>query len=297
LTMGAMIAAAMLMQRTTAPVDNLTSSWNLWHLASDSIKRIENLISTEEIEKIENNESCTELKLENISINSDLKSTPVLNDISIKFVPGEIVAVTGPSGSGKSMLLKTILGINSNFEGNIFFNQYNASDLSDTFFSNQVGYLAQEVTMFNGTIAENISRMSTPDSNEVFTVARLVGIHYFILKLPGSYDTLIEAGTESLSGGERQRIGIARALYKKPSVILLDEPNSSLDNKGELALAHAMRHMKKLNCIIIVVTHRLSLIPACDRVITLNNGNLISDLDIDMWKQNLKNNMAKKNKI
>ena len=292
LSMGAMIAAAMLMQRTTAPVDSLTSSWNLWHLASASIKRIENLISIKDIDKIEIDEVCTELKLENITIKSDLKPTPVLNDISLKFIPGEIVAITGSSGSGKSMLLKTILGINSNFSGKILFNQYDAAELGDTFFSNQVGYLAQEVTMFNGTIAENISRMSTPNSKEIFTAARLVGIHYFILKLPGAYDTLIEGGKESLSGGERQRIGIARALYKKPSVILLDEPNSSLDSKGELALVHALRHMKSLNCIILVVTHRQSIIPACDRVITLNDGSLIGDVDVDKWKQQKANSKA-----
>lgn len=292
LSMGAMIAAAMLMQRTTAPVDSLTSSWNLWHLASASIKRIENLISIKDIDKIEIDEVCTELKLENITIKSDLKPTPVLNDISLKFIPGEIVAITGSSGSGKSMLLKTILGINSNFSGKILFNQYNAAELADTFFSNQIGYLAQEVTMFNGTIAENISRMSTPNSKEIFTAARLVGIHYFILKLPGAYDTMIEGGKESLSGGERQRIGIARALYKKPSVILLDEPNSSLDSKGELALVHALRHMKSLNCIILVVTHRQSIIPACDRVITLNDGSLIDDVDVDKWKQQKANSKA-----
>ncbi len=288
LSLGAMIAAAMLMARTTAPVDSLTSSYSTWHLAKSSIERLEKLISTEEIEKVNFSEQCMELKLENINIKSDTKPTPILNNISLSFKAGEITAITGPSGSGKSMLLKTILGINSNYEGDILINNYDARKLSDEFYADEVGYLAQEVTMFQGSIAENISRMGSPDSDEVVTAARLIGIHYFVLKLPRGYDTVIEGGTESLSGGERQRIAVARAIYKKPSVILLDEPNSSLDPPGELGLINALKNMKKLNALIILVTHRKSILPACDRIIVLNDGNLISDEGIEIWKLNNK---------
>lgn len=288
LSLGAMIAAAMLMARTTAPVDSLTSSYSTWHLAKSSIERLKKLISTEEIEKVNFSEQCMELKLENINIKSDTKPTPILNNISLSFKAGEITAITGPSGSGKSMLLKTILGINSNYEGDILINNYDARKLSDEFYADEVGYLAQEVTMFQGSIAENISRMGSPDSDEVVTAARLIGIHYFVLKLPRGYDTVIEGGTESLSGGERQRIAVARAIYKKPSVILLDEPNSSLDPPGELGLINALKNMKKLNALIILVTHRKSILPACDRIIALNDGNLISDEGIEIWKLNNK---------
>ena len=288
LSLGAMIAAAMLMARTTAPVDSLTASYSTWHLAKSSIKRLEALISTEDLEKIHVCEPCEQLKLENIYIKSELKTSSVLNNVSLSFKAGEITVITGPSGSGKSMLLKTILGINPNYEGNIFFDNYHAKELSDKFYSKQVGYLAQEVTMFQGSIAENIARMGLPNSEEVVLAARHIGIHYFVLKLPRGYDTVIEGGTESLSGGERQRIGVARAIYAQPSVILLDEPNSSLDAQGELGLVNAMRQMKKLNSLVIIVSHRRSIIPACDRVITLNDGNVVSDLDIDTWKLNNK---------
>ena len=288
LSLGSMIAAAMLMARTTAPVDSLTNSWSTWHLAKSSIQRLDALITVDEKKKVDLTEPCKSLRIENLSVSTELKTTPVLNNISLEFKAGEIVAITGASGSGKSMLLKTILGINSKYSGSIFFDQNEVSNLSENFFSSQIGYLAQEVTMFYGTIAENISRISTPDSEEVFVAARLIGIHYFILKLANGYDTIIDSGTESLSGGERQRIGIARAIYKKPPVILLDEPNSSLDKPGELGLANAMKYMKGLNSIIIVVTHRKSIIPACDRVITLDDGNLVSDIDINTWKENIK---------
>ena len=284
LSLGAMIAAAMLMARTTAPVDSLTASYSTWHLAKSSIKRLESLISIDDFEKIHISEPCKELKLENINIKSELKATPVLNNVSLIFKAGQITAITGASGSGKSMLIKTILGINSNYEGNILFNDYHSQELSDKFFSTQVGYLAQEVTMFQGSIAENIARMGIPNSEEVVLAARHIGIHYFVLKLPRGYDTVIQGGTESLSGGERQRIGVARAIYAQPSVILLDEPNSSLDAKGELGLVNAMRQMKKLNSLVIVVTHRKSIIPACDRVITLDDGNIVSDINIETWK-------------
>ncbi len=289
LSLGAMIAAAMLMARTTAPVDSLTQSYNTWHLAKSSIQRIEKLIGHDEVETVDFSEECFELKLENITINNKLKPTPILNNISLSFKPGQIAAITGPSGSGKSMLLKTILGINTDYQGQVLINGYDMRKLSEKFYSDQIGYLAQEVTMFQGSVAENISRMGIPDSEEVVLAARLIGIHYFILKLPKGYDTIIESGTESLSGGERQRIAVARAIYKKPSLILLDEPNSSLDPSGELGLANAIKHMKKLNSFIILVTHRKSIIPACDRVITLNDGNLISDQDIEAWKLDQKN--------
>ncbi len=292
LSLGAMIAAAMLMARTTAPVDSLTQSYSTWHLAKSSILRLEKLISHEEAETLDFSEKCIELKLENIIIKNDLKPTPILNDISLSFRPGQITAITGPSGSGKSMLLKTILGINNNYEGQVLINNYDMRKLNEQFYSDQIGYLAQEVTMFQGSVAENISRMGIPDSEEVVLAARLIGIHYFVLRLPSGYDTIIESGTESLSGGERQRIAIARAIYKKPSVILLDEPNSSLDPPGETGLANAIRHMKKLNSLIILVTHRKSIIPVCDRVITLNDGNLISDDDVEAWKLDQKNKKA-----
>ncbi len=284
LSLGAMIAAAMLMARTTAPVDSIMASYGSWHTAKASIKRLEKLIEIEDVEKVDLTEPCTELRLENITINSSLKKIPVLNNISLNFKAGEITAITGPSGSGKSMLLKTILGIITNYSGKVFFNNHHARELSEEFFSKQIGYLGQDVTMFQGSIAENIARMGPVNSDEVVLASRLTGIHYFVLKLSQGYDTVILSGTESLSGGERQRIGVARAIYCQPSVVLLDEPNSSLDDRGEIAIINALKHIQKSNSLIILVTHRKSIIPACDRVITLNDGNLVSDQSIDMWK-------------
>ena len=185
---------------------------------------------------------------------------------------GDVVGIIGPSGAGKSTFARALLGIWPAANGKIRLDgadvfAWNRHELGPFF-----GYLPQDIELFEGTISENIARFGEIDPEKVVTAAKMADVHELILRLPEGYDTRIGANGGNMSGGQRQRIGLARALYGQPVVIVLDEPNSNLDEQGELALGNAISRLKQNKVTVVVITHRNSVLANVDKLIILNDG-------------------------
>tara|TARA_E500000178_G_scaffold356295_1_gene433059 strand:+ start:36139 stop:37749 length:1611 start_codon:yes stop_codon:yes gene_type:complete len=278
LTLAAMIAAALLMQRTVAPIDNLTMVWSNWQSVNRAFQRINELLTTYDIQNdyinYHRNEAdvneLSVLSVENLKVESDEKT--ILNDINLKVFSKEVVVIVGPTGSGKTTLSKVLAGIWNKYDGKVTYDQRDIRDFGNDDFKSNLGYLPQSVMLFAGTVSENICSMGKPDAERVIKVCKLIGIHDFILRLPQGYDTKLAPGSASFSGGERQRLGLARAIYHNPKVLILDEPNSSLDQYGEANLANVLRVYRSENRIVIVISHRKSIFTVADRVIEMKDG-------------------------
>ena len=183
-----------------------------------------------------------------------------------------MTVVIGPSGSGKSTLARCLVGIWPDFSGQVLIDETPIELWDREQLGPCVGYLPQDVELFEGTIAENISRFNEVDSEKVIEAAQHAGIHDMILRVPMGYDTPIGEAGMSLSGGQRQRLGLARAMYGNPSIIVLDEPNSNLDEHGERALVQAIKTLKAQKKSIILITHRLNILGAADYLLALEDG-------------------------
>jgi len=197
---------------------------------------------------------------------------PALKGITLTIAKGDVVGVIGPSGSGKSTFARALLGIWPTSNGKV------RLDGADVFAWNRkelgpfIGYLPQDIELFEGTISENIARFGDIDPEKVVNAAKMADVHSMILRLPQGYDTHIGAGGGNLSGGQRQRIGLARALYGDPVIVVLDEPNSNLDEQGEVALGNAISKLKQKNATVIVITHRNNVLVNVDKLLILNDG-------------------------
>ena len=197
-----------------------------------------------------------------------------LADVTLSLNAGDMCAIIGPSAAGKSSFARAVLGVWPLFKGVVRvdgadINQYDSDHLGEF-----IGYLPQDVELFEGTVAENIARFGELDSEEIIKAAKLANVHEMILNLPEGYDTRIGMGGSSLSGGQRQRIALARAFYKSPRIIVLDEPNASLDEAGERALHQALLNMKG-KATIILITHKLNILGIVDKIAVLTAGRLI----------------------
>ena len=212
------------------------------------------------------------INVESVSVSYNESSPKILDNLGFTVKQGELVAVIGKSGVGKTTLIKLLSGL-INYDGSIKFDDKELRSFSPIDSQNLIGYLPQDVLLIPGSIAENISGQRDPDSEQVVRVAKLVGIHEFILKFPTGYDTPLTGGIQNLSGGERQRLGLARAVYNNPACLFLDEPNSALDHSGELALQHALKYSKERGAIIIIVTHRRSVLGYADKILELSPQN------------------------
>ena len=282
LTLGSMIAASLLMARTTQPVDASVAALSRAGIVKEAFWRIEEMLNRSLAKKYEVNDRTEDkwdgqqkilndgVRLEKVSVAFEGGAKKVLENINLTFRRGEVVAIVGNSGVGKTTLIKLVSGL-VDFEGNVKFDERSLTSFSVSDSYKMIGYLPQDVLLVPGTIADNIAGLRKPDSEQVVKVAKLVGIHDFILKFPAGYDTDITASLQTLSGGERQRIGLARAIYNKPACLFLDEPNSALDYSGELALKNVITNCRNNGMLVLVVTHRRSVLSYTDRVLDLSN--------------------------
>lgn len=268
---GIMIASSIVMGRALAPIDQAMAAYKQSLEAKSAYKRIKaTLDAPAEKEKMALPTPLGELSVESVSFS--FGDTQTLQDISFHLKPGTALALIGPSASGKSTLCKLLLGIWPPASGKIRLDGADIASWNSEKLGSYLGYLPQDVDLFAGTVAENIARMGTIEPERVVRAAQLAGVHELILRLPGGYDTPIGDYGQGLSGGQRQRIGLARALYGDPCVIILDEPNSNLDEEGEARLIHCVSRLKKDNKTVIVVAHKPSVLAAVDEILVLQPG-------------------------
>ena len=274
LTAGAMIAANVLMGRALAPIDQLVGTWRGFLSARNAFERLESLLEAHP----ERDPALTRvaprgaLRLQEVVASAPGRKEPILKGVDLQADVGTVTVVLGPSGSGKSTLARVLMGIWPDVRGEVLLDELPLSGWDRTELGPHVGYLPQDVEMFDGTIAENIARFSDVDSEKVIAAARSAGLHEMILRFPKGYDTPMGEAGGLLSGGQRQRVGLARALYGNPAVIVLDEPNANLDDAGEAALMQAVREFKAKGRTIFLITHRPGAIAVADQLVVLQDG-------------------------
>lgn len=276
ITPGVMIAGSILLSRALAPVEQAIGAWKQMLLAQQSHMRLQNHF------KMTVNRSAGialptpkgHIELKNVYYVPPGSQKPTINNVSLSVESGEFIALIGPSAAGKSTLARLITGAWAPNAGSVRLDGASVYTWDRDHFGKHVGYLPQDVELFIGTVKENIARMAEAEDTAVIEAATLAGIHEMILKLPKGYDTPIGAGAYNLSGGQRQRVALARALYKKPRILILDEPNSNLDTEGELALLHALEAMHQEGSTIIIIAHRPTILKVADRIVVLNVGQI-----------------------
>ena len=273
---GVIIAGAVLMGRALQPLDLLTNSWKGFADAKEAYKRLNNLLRQipELPETMQLPAPKGEIKIENIVVAPPNSKTPTLRGVNMFIPQGMTVGIIGPSASGKSTFARAILGVWPLAGGKVRLDGADIHQWDSIDLGKYLGYLPQDIELFEGTISENISRFTEVDPKSVVEAAKTAGVHQMILSLPNGYDTVVGTGGSTLSGGQRQRIGLARALYKKPPVIVLDEPNSNLDDEGEKALLNAILKMKQNGSTIILITHRPNILSAVDNLAVFAQGTL-----------------------
>ena len=274
LSVGAMIAANVLMTRALQPLDLISGSWKGFLQAKVAFLDLEMLLKTfpDRDGSIQYPTPTGLVSLKKLTATTANRMKPILQGLTLDFRPGQVTVVIGPSGSGKSTLARCLVGIWPDFSGQVLIGDTPIELWDREQLGPCVGYLPQDVELFEGTIAENISRFNEVDSEKVIEAAQHAGIHDMILRFPMGYDTPIGEAGMSLSGGQRQRLGLARAMYGNPSIIVLDEPNSNLDEHGERALVQAIKTLKAQKKSIILITHRLNILGAADYLLALEDG-------------------------
>ena len=274
LTPGQMIAASILLGRALAPVEQSIAAWRTFITARTSYSRLQELLQAnpEQPPFMELPPPKGHIHVENVSFIPPGAEKPVLRSINFELAPGETLGLIGPSAAGKSTLCRLLVGVWAPTIGSVRLDAAEVHAWDREAFGRYVGYLPQDVELFTGTVRQNISRMGEAEDNEVIEAAKLADVHEMILRLPQGYDSQIGMGGASLSAGQRQRIGLARALFRQPRVIVLDEPNASLDRVGEAALVRALNSLKKLGTTIVIVAHHASMLAGVDKLLVLNEG-------------------------
>ena len=275
MTAGAMIAGSILLGRALAPVEMALNQWPLVQRGRAGYDNLAELLGAVGVEPPHTAlpEPKAKLVAKGLTVVPPGEKQAALKSVNFTVEPGQAVGVIGPSGAGKSTLARTLTGVWPPAGGSIRLDGAALEHYGTETLGRHIGYLPQRVQLFDGTIAENIARLSpTPDDAKVVAAAQKAAAHEMILELPDGYDTKIAAGQIRLSGGQMQRIGLARALYDNPVIVVLDEPNSNLDNVGSLALNQAIRQMKKEGRSVMIMAHRPNAIQECDTLLVLDGG-------------------------
>ena len=272
---GIIIAGSILSARALAPVDLAIANWKGFVTARQSWQQLNKLLmsSPARLAPMQLQTPVQRLNVEAVSGSPPGVPKIVVQDITFELVAGQGLGIIGPSGSGKSSLVRLLVGVWHPVRGNVRLDGAALDQWSPDALGRHIGYLPQDVELLAGTVAENIARFEPNADNEaVIAAARAVGVHDLIVRLPAGYDTPIGEQGSALSAGQAQRIAHARALYRDPFLVVLDEPNSNLDSEGEEALTRAILGIRERNGIVIVVAHRPSAIAGVDRLLMLNQG-------------------------
>lgn len=276
LSAGMMIAGSIILGRALAPLDLMINTWKGFSGARMSYKRIDQLLKDfpKEKEYMQLPDPQGFLTVEDVYAKPPASETYTLEGISFAINRGDIVGVVGPSAAGKSTLARVILGVWPVALGSVRMDGADVAQWDREHLGKYIGYLPQDIELFNGTISENIARFSEINPQKVIEAAQKAGVHEMILRLPDGYDTVIGSGAVVLSGGQRQRIGLARAIYDNPVFVVLDEPNSNLDEQGEMALLQTVEELKKTQTTVVIITHRPSILKATNKVLVMNSGKI-----------------------
>ena len=273
-TPGVMIAATIILGRALAPVESLIAGWKSLVEARGAYQRLAKVIESEPLspDPMDLPAPKGALSVENLLFGFRGQELPIIRRISFQLAAGETLAIIGPSAAGKSTLARLLVGVWHPISGAVRLDGADIRSWPRERLGPHIGYLPQNVEIFAGTVAENIARLGHVDSEEVIKAATRANAHEMILALPQGYDTPVGEGGMLLSAGQRQRLALARALYGNPRLVVLDEPNSNLDSKGEAALAECIRLLKSEGVTLVAITHRLPLVSAMDKVMVLMHG-------------------------
>lgn len=272
---GIMIAASIIMGRALAPVEQAVGQWKQFVAARQSHRRLTEIFEGlgDEEQRMQLPAPKGNLVVQNLIASAPGSKKPILKGISFAIPQGEVLAVIGPSGSGKSTLVRHLVGAMQPQSGAVRLEGVELHHWDAEQLGRYMGYMPQDVKLFRGTVSENISRfIEGVEDKEIVAAATLSGAHEMIATLSDGYDTDVGDGGNGLSGGQRQRVGLARAVFREPSLIVLDEPNSNLDAHGEQALANCIQEMKKRGKTVILVTHKANLLALSDKALMLVNG-------------------------
>lgn len=278
ITPGLMIAGSILLGRALSPIDMMIASWKGFIAARGQYSRLNTLLLDIPEDKVKMSLPSPdgEIEVSNVMVAPPGVRAPFVVGVSFTISPGESLAIIGPSAAGKSTLARALLGIWKPLSGKVRLDGVDISEWNREELGPYIGYLPQDIELFEGTIGQNISRFGELDAEKVIAAAKLAAVHEMILSLPQGYDTVIGAIGGVLSGGQRQRVGLARAVYGDPKLILLDEPNSNLDDEGEAALSEALLALKQKNITVVVITHRLGILSVVDKLLLMKEGKMLT---------------------
>lgn len=278
ITGGAMIAASIMTSRALAPIEVAVAHWKSFVGARQGIERLRQVLDSPTFAQNDRTHlpaPSRELAVESLVVAAPGKQMPILLGASLRLKAGQALGIIGPSASGKSTLARALVGVWQPLKGEIRLDGAALSQWEPGELGRHIGYLPQDIELFEGTVAENIARFAPDAADEaIVAAAQVAGAHDLILRLEKGYDTYIGEAGASLSGGQRQRVGLARALYGNPFLVVLDEPNSNLDHQGDQALIQAIRSIRDRGGIVIVITHRQTAIAGVDQLAMMAEGRI-----------------------
>ena len=272
---GLMLGGGILFGKALGPLEYLIAGWKDIITTRGAYARLDAFFKTVKDDQpvvMELPPPTGQISLEHVTFGIRASNKVLVRDVSLTLAAGEFLGIVGPSASGKSTLARLLVNVWKPLQGVIRMDGSNTTDWPPDRLGRHIGYLPQDIELFAGSIAENIARFDDPDPEKIIAATTLAGMHETILRMPGGYDAQIGASGMTLSGGQRQRIGLARALYGNPKLLVLDEPNASLDAAGEQALVEAMVHLKKAGKTTIIITHNPSFLNHVDKLLIMQNG-------------------------
>ena len=271
---GMVIAGSLLLGRALAPIDLLVGTWKGFSIARAQYERLGQLL--EQVPADEETMSLPapvgKITAEQVVVVPPGSQVAVVRGVTLELAAGEALGIVGPSASGKSSLARALLGIWPAHSGKVRLDGADIATWNRNELGPYIGYLPQDIELFDGSISENICRFGEQDAEMIVAAAKLAGVHELILRLPQGYDTIIGGAGGMLSGGQRQRIGLARAVYGEPRFMVLDEPNSNLDDQGERELVEAIHRIKEQGCTIVIISHRTMVLQAVDKILVMKDG-------------------------